>query len=203
MAKSKSGSASIFAGMKKVNTEEDIRKKETVKSETEPAVTDQTAKTETEKPTAEEPASVESTPVAKEETEETAEQNTVNPVLTEPAETPEIPRIVHAQASDVRATTITIQQSSANFLAYKTKMIGENRDTCLAMFITRDLESGKNAVPDFFAPVDKKQRTDCVTKSIRLPADLLEKAKRKAAIEMKTLSVYIDDLLQEEIKKVQ
>lgn len=210
MAKTKSGSASIFSGMKKVNTEEDIKKKETVKSETEPAVADETVKTETEKPTAEETApevsesaSVESTPATKEETEETTEQNTVNPVLTEPAETPEIPRIVHAQASDVRATTITIQQSSANFLAYKTKMIGENRDTCLAMFITRDLESGENAVPDFFAPVEKKQRTDCITKSIRLPADLLEKAKRKAAIEMKTLSMYIDDLLQEEIKKMQ
>lgn len=209
MAKSKSGSASIFAGMKKVNSEEGI-KKDDVKVETKPAVADTEINPEKEKPTGEnsspefpkETFFPDNPPIENEKTEDAGKQNTADSVLAKPIETPEVPRIVHAQASDVKATTISIQQSSANFLAYKTKMIGENRDTCLAMIISKDLESGENAVPDFFAPVEKKQRIDCVNKSVRLPADILDKAKRKAAVEMKTLSGYIDDLLQNEIKKM-
>ncbi|MGN0414450.1 MAG: hypothetical protein ACI4FX_03035 [Agathobacter sp.] len=206
MAKTSNGSASIFAGMKKVNTEEKPKKKE-IDNPSVRTDNDGTVK-KSEKPTGEGLGEVftnssptENLTITK-ESEENDKQSAVTSVLTESVETPEVPRIVHAQASDVRATTISIQQSSANFLAYKTKMIGENRDTCLAMIISKDLESGENAVPDFFAPVEKKQRIDSVNKSVRLPADILEKAKRKAAIEMKTLSGYIDDLLQNEIKKM-
>lgn len=200
MAKTSNGSASIFAGMKKVN-EENV-KKEKIK----PAVV-MDEKPKTENPTGEEPASKTPESVSVNENPKTVEKT--EPAVTEPgpvssdhADMAEAARVIHGTPADVKATSITIQQSSANFLAYKTKMIGENRDTCLAMIISKDLESGENAVPDFFAPVEKKQRIDCVNKSVRLPADILDKAKRKAAVEMKTLSGYIDDLLQNEIKKM-
>lgn len=107
------------------------------------------------------------------------------------------------QPDGICQTSVSIQQSSANFLRYWSKKNGVNQDTGLAQIISEEMQTGIEQIPDFFAMVERRSRTGCVSKSIRLPEKILTFAKEQAANEMKTLGAYVDDLLQKRMKEVQ
>ena len=103
----------------------------------------------------------------------------------------------------ISTSSVTIQRSSANFLAYKAKMDGDNRDTCLAKMLMVEMKNDVVNLPDFDAVVEKRSTSGCVSKTIRLPETIMNWAKDHAAHEMKSLSAYIDEVLQAGMKEMQ
>lgn len=103
--------------------------------------------------------------------------------------------------SDVKKTSLRIQRSSLNYLAYASKINNMNQNDYLSSILEVDAVDTKASKPDFNAVVEKRHVIDTVVKGVQLPEDILNKAKHQAALEMKSLSEYIDDILQKRMKE--
>lgn len=112
-------------------------------------------------------------------------------------------RVNYKKQEGLCTSSVTIQRSSANFLAYKAKRDGDNRDTCLAKMLLVEMKNDVVNLPDFDAVVERRSISGCVSKTIRLPETIMNWAKEHAALEMKSLSAYIDEVLQAGMKEMQ
>lgn len=121
----------------------------------------------------------------------------------EDTELMESARVNYKKQAGLCTSSVTIQRSSANFLAYKAKMDGDNRDTCLAKMLLVEMKNDVVNLPNFDAVVERRSISGCVSKTIRLPETIMNWAKDHAAHEMKSLSAYIDEVLQAAMKEMQ
>lgn len=193
MAKSQTGSVSIFAGIKNVNTGKNAEEKEKKAVLTESAV-----EKEEKEPTAEVSTLGKTEPVLQENPAGSFENERNDATELETSDTEKAAAV--PDENSITTTSIGIQQSSLNYLAYISKMQGKNRSAYLTDIIRKDLSSGESVKPDFFTDVEKVQKKNKVNRSFSIQASVLCAAKKRAIAQMKTLSDYVDDLLQEEIK---
>lgn len=100
----------------------------------------------------------------------------------------------------IKKTSITIQRSSLNFLAYSSKVEGLNQPEYLTLLLLEEMDKPV-AQPDFNSVAEKRNTIGTITKGIQLPESICNWAKKRSALEMKNMSEYIDDLLQSHIQQ--
>lgn len=100
----------------------------------------------------------------------------------------------------IKKTSITIQRSSLNYLAYSSKIEGLNQPEYLTMLLLEEMDKPATP-PDFNTVAEKRSTIGTITKGIQLPESICNWAKKRSALEMKNMSEYMDDLLQSHMKQ--
>lgn len=114
------------------------------------------------------------------------------------------PVVVKKTDSDtvIKTTSVSIHRKSLNYLAYMAKLSSVNQNDYLASLLISVRESSGKIKPDFNAVRTKRDTVDMVVKGIKLPEDILLWTKSRAALEMKSISEFIDDLLLDKINNM-
>lgn len=114
------------------------------------------------------------------------------------------PVVVKKTASDtvIKTTSVSIHRKSLNYLAYMAKLSSVNQNDYLASLLISVKETSGKINPDFNAVRTKRDTVDMVVKGIKLPEDILLWTKSRAALEMKSISEFIDDLLLDKINNM-
>lgn len=102
----------------------------------------------------------------------------------------------------IKSTSVSIHRNALNYLAYMAKLSPDNQNDYLASLLNEERASSNNIKPDFNAVRTKRDTVDMVVKGIKLPEDIFQWVKERAAMEMKSVSEYIDDLLLDKMSKM-
>lgn len=100
----------------------------------------------------------------------------------------------------IKKTSITIQRSSLNYLAYSSKIEGLTQPEYLTMLLLEEMDKPVTQ-PDFNIVVEKRSTIGTITKGIQLPESICNWTKKRSALEMKNMSEYMDDLLQSHMRQ--
>lgn len=103
--------------------------------------------------------------------------------------------------SPIKKTSVRMRPSSLNCLAYLSRKAGVNQNCYLTMLLLKEKIKHVEVLPNFES-VSKPIFEDAKIKGVQLPEEIVNWGKEQAVNRMIPFGTYIDEILQELVKKM-
>ena len=107
-----------------------------------------------------------------------------------------------AEENPIKKTSVNIKRTSLNFLAAYSRLNGLNQNDYLTQIIKEAMKKKKEPSPDLTAAKVIRHEENTVVKAIQIRESELNWLKRMAALNMRSISAYLDDLIEEKAEAV-